>query len=65
MNQLPVDKKPGKAVVATAATALGTAAVGGILLQVVAFRVVGDIVTSVMIFGLGYASCWLRNWAKK
>jgi len=64
MDQLP-DQKPGKAVVATAATAIGTAAVGAVLLQVVAFRVIGDIVTSAAIFGLGYALCWLRNWSKK
>ena len=65
IDQLPTDRKPGKAVVATAATAIGTAAIGGILLQVFAFRIIGDIITSVMIFGFGYASCWLKNWSKK
>ena len=36
-------------------TSAGTLAVGAILLQVMVFRAVGDVVTSVILFGIGYA----------
>lgn len=42
-------------------TAIGTAAVVAITLQIIAFRAVGDILSSVVIFGLGYLACFLRK----
>lgn len=56
-----VTEAKGNAVKVFKTTAIGTAAVGAIALQVIAFRAVGDIVSSLMIFGLGYLACWLNK----
>lgn len=41
-------------------TAIGTAAVGAILLNVMVFRITGDIISSLVLFGLGYAAAKLK-----
>ncbi len=56
-----VTEKKTDAISVAKTTAIGTAAVGAIALQVIVFRAVGDIMSSVVIFGLGYAACWLRK----
>jgi hypothetical protein len=42
-------------------TAIGTAAVGAVVLQVVAFRAFGDVLSSLVLFGLGYLACWIKK----
>lgn len=41
-------------------TAIGTATIGVVVLNVFVFRVVGDIVSSAVLFGLGYLTAKLK-----
>jgi hypothetical protein len=54
------EKKSGALSIAKT-TAIGTVAIGAIALQIIVFRAVGDIMTSVALFGLGYMACSLRK----
>lgn len=41
-------------------TAIGTAAIGALALQVLVFRAVGDVMSSAVLFGLGYLAAKLK-----